>query len=524
MTQPSDLLTQPSLLWRKAVTVALLGSERQALPLPSLDGPLGGLLARLNGGDNGGREGILLGASAILSLYLRAGRLPETDNQPLPEPCSPDDLPRCSPRAGQHLAMILNGQHPEVLPEWLAMVARAGQRAPEESLPFLLEIGQKQPGLRDAILSVLGKRGRWLAAQNSEWDYVAGGDNNETIWQTGSRAARLSLLQKLRASDPARARALAASTWTKESPDDRAAFLAAFQAGLSTADEPFLEETLDDRRKEVRRIAADLLALLPDSRLCQRMVERVRPLLTLTPGWRPHLEVTLPGECDKAMIRDGIEPKPPQGLGEKAWWLLQMLGAVPPAAWRRSWDKNPADLLQMAAKNEWKAVLLQGWALAAQRHGDVDWAEALLAASLARVADIKTDGLVGVLPSQRREDLVLGLLRSNREPLDGNHPALSLLPLCRHPWSAELSRAVLDGVRRYIVQENTTKGNITNTASDWQLRSLVKEFALHMMPSLAPEAATALSNAAKSGSAWVQAVDEFLSLLQFRHEMYEAIP
>ncbi|MCL4515099.1 MAG: DUF5691 domain-containing protein [Firmicutes bacterium] len=198
--------------------------------MPSLDGPLGGLLARLNGGDNGGREGTLLGASAILSLYLRAGRSPEIDNQPLPEPCSPDDLPRCSPRAGQHLAMILNSQHPEVLPEWLAVVARAGQRAPEENLPFLLEKGQKQPGLRDAILPVLGKRGHWLAAQNSEWDYVAGGDNHEAIWQTGSRAARLSLLQKLRASDPARARALAASTWTKESPDDRAAFLAAFQA------------------------------------------------------------------------------------------------------------------------------------------------------------------------------------------------------------------------------------------------------------------------------------------------------
>ena len=42
-------------------------------------------------------------------------------------------------------------------------------------------------------------------------------------------------------------------------------------------DEPFLESALDDRSREVRQQAADLLTRLPDSRLALRMAERAGP-------------------------------------------------------------------------------------------------------------------------------------------------------------------------------------------------------------------------------------------------------
>ncbi|MCS6861638.1 MAG: hypothetical protein NZT92_15120, partial [Abditibacteriales bacterium] len=101
-------------LWENIVTIALLGTERQPLVLPPSDDALGDLLSRLDLAD---RERSLLGAAAAIALYQRAGQLPKMGNQPPPPPCETDDLPRCSPRAEQHLSLMLGGQCKKLLPE-----------------------------------------------------------------------------------------------------------------------------------------------------------------------------------------------------------------------------------------------------------------------------------------------------------------------------------------------------------------------------------------------------------------------
>ena len=174
-------------------------------------------------------------------------------------------------------------------------------------------------------MPLLGERGRWLAAQNPEWSWVTGtsgeGDN---VWETGDRAARLAYLRKVRETQPGRARELLISTWKVEPAEDRAAFIAVLETGLSQDDEAFLEAALDDKRKEVRRKAAALLARIPGSALVTRMTERTLPLLRFTSpesggvmklkkSKPAALEVTLPAECDKAMQRDGGDD------GESAW-------------------------------------------------------------------------------------------------------------------------------------------------------------------------------------------------------------
>lgn len=504
-------------LWQDVVTAALVGTERQSLALTPPDNQLGELLRQLDSTDP---EGTLLGAAGAIALYQRAGRLPLTDNQPLPKECQPDDTPCCSSRAGQHLALMLKGEHAE-LPEWLAAAAKSGKRVPERYLPDLLELGRVQSQLQEVILPVLGKRGHWLAAQNPDWNYVVG--DAEATWQTGSRAARRLLLQNLRAENPERAREQLAATWQQEATEETA-FLKTFLIGLSIADEPFLEAALDERRKEVRQVAADLLARLPESRLCQRMISRVRPLLTLKrEGEKLHLEVTLPESCDKGMSRDGIESKTGIGIGEKAGWLLQMLGTVPPSFWC-DMGTTPAQLLQVADGNEWKEILIEGIAIAALRHQDTDWAEAILPTVsevaryrklygyIVRLDELLT-GLMGVLPPNSREALVLRLLASNCIPLSREHPSFYLLRSNRYPWSAELTCAVLDSVCSYI---DTNEYNY-----DWQLLSALKEFACYMMPSLIHKA-NKLSSVVKE-SRWVEAVDEFLAILQFRYEMLEAL-
>src|SRR5215475_8381913 len=212
-------------LWNEITNIALIGCERKPLSLNRREDKLGGLLAQLDQSD---REGALLGAAAVVSLYGRAGSLPSKDARPSPEACEPDDAPRCGGRSAVRLAMMLRGDYQRLAPEWLAKVAAAGKRAPEELLPPLLELGRMQDDLREAILPVLGARGRWLAAQNPDWDYAAGG-LDETLWEAGGRERRLSFLAEMRRRDAARARELLASSWEQESPKDRADFLPVFE-------------------------------------------------------------------------------------------------------------------------------------------------------------------------------------------------------------------------------------------------------------------------------------------------------
>jgi Family of unknown function (DUF5691) len=497
-------------LWTEIINTALIGSERKS---PSLNGPadkLGGLFAQFDQTD---REGALLGAAALVSLYERAGALPLKDMLPLPEACEPDDAPRCGERASVHLARMLRGEYQELLPEWMAKSAAAGLRAPEELLPPLLELGLTREDLREAILLVLGSRGRWLSAQNPDWDYAAP-RLDESLWETGNSGQRQAVLAELRKRDAARARGLLAATWTQESPKDRADFLAALENGLSLEDESFLESALDDRRKEVRGVAARLLARLPESALRRRMLERARPLITfkLNRLKRKTIEVTLPDACDKAMQRDGVEPKPYyHGIGEKAWWLRQMLGLIPPKIWSQESGWPISELIAAAKRGEWKNVLIDVWSQASQLCRDVEWAEALLAETYERA---EAPSLFQVLPQTRQEDFIIELLRKSPS-LRTDKPAGNYVAASWRPWSMKLSRAVIDSLLHHAATDRFKEG--------WMWVGILNAIGCRIDPALIPNAVTRLTEAAKPWSERPPALEGFLDFIQFRHEMLKEI-
>jgi hypothetical protein len=424
----------------------------------------------------------------------------------------------------------------EVLAEWLTALDRAGRRLPDESLPALLEIGRNDHELRPMLLAVLGERGRWLARQNPDWAYAGTGEAADepaaidATWQTGTIEARAPLLRRLRQMDPARGRELVASTWSAEQPSDRAAFLNAFEVGLTEDDEPFLEAALDDRRKEVRTAAAELLSRLPRSRLVRRMVERFAPLLSLpvevllsaleskptapvaTKG-APFSKLDLPETCDKAMQRDGIEPKHPAGVktGERAWWLTQMLGRIPPAVWCRIWGRSPQELVAATLKSMWLEELYKGLTEAAERYLDADWLEALLP-YYERVAPTGGDigKMIRTLPEERRRRAALGLLRK------GSSKALSddgLLWLASHvliPWGDELAREILDRLPHNLAKIKHY---------DYCLKEFQRVACLRLPATAALQAASGWTVPEVVRSQF----DEFVALLQFRHDMLKEL-
>lgn len=497
-------------LWEHVASAALMGTARRPFtPSQGSDTPLEQMLGGIDADD---AERALLSAAAILVMHRRAGRTLETTDLPLPAPCDLDDLPSGMTRAAKHLSSILTDNKLQLfLPEWLALAAKLGQRAPEEHLPELLNIGIKQTKQRPAIRAVLGKRGHWLAAQNPDWKYVS---LSEVDWPTASLSQRRIILAQLRQTDPDHARALVQSTWSADKAKDRAEFVRLLETDLSMADEPFLETALDDSSKEVNRGAAYLLACLPESRLAARMLERVKAyvqpvkaglLKSAISGAKLHINIVLPESYTREFDHDGIQEKADETeVGEKGAWLRQMVAAVPLVWWMQTWQTTPDELVRIALGNDHAKALVQGWQYAAQRQKNAEWARALLEAE---EDSKKVAALLTVLPPEQREKIILPFL--DRNPMWPTQPnARNLLNACDHDWSPRLVRSLV--------------GNLTNRSTNQYyhyMATALSEYVPFMPLSMFDEIIHAVTEAAQTHSLYGH--EEFLRLLRFRKSMYE---
>ncbi|MGP4003709.1 DUF5691 domain-containing protein [Streptomyces sp. 8N706] len=450
----------PSPSWEELVTAALLGTDRRTPPV-----------------DARGREPAvaLLDAAAVSTLRRRAGLRPAVA---LPRPAAaPEDVrPPLPPAARRRLATLLadrvagsgsgggrRGAAPdltELLPQWLAAANRHGYQAPAELLPALLDAARARSDLRPEALCLGGPRALWLARLNPDWKFALRGSTGGSalpgadepaavrrLWEEGLFAERAALLTALRRRDPAAALALLGSTWSSERAEDRLMFLDSLRSGLSGADEPFLERALSDRSRNVRATAAELLSALPGSALAARMAERAASCVSLdrTSGG-PLITVEAPHECDAAMQRDGIVPKPPSGRGERAWWLGQLVEATPLSSWRgRFGDRGPEEIVALPVADDWQAELHAAWCRAAVRQRDGEWSRALLGSPSSPSAASAPLGdrakLLSALPAAERAAWVAEFIAAH-----GLSEAFQILGVCAVPWAEPLGRAVVDAL------------------------------------------------------------------------------
>jgi hypothetical protein len=508
--------------WGDVLATALVGTQRRTLPagVPS----------------HGDPAEALLDAAGALTLYRRAGVSPRT-GLTVPAP-APDDsaIPLvpwvAAARAADLLAVDAAGYGTsnavpvrdadgrlELLAEWLGAVH--GRRVPGELLPALLEIGRRQRALRPLIAAAGGPRAPWLAAQRPEWGFLDTADrfdgrtpaDDTAGWELGTIGRRVGILSALRRRGPQsvqRAREMLAEAWPAETPDDRAALLGALAVGLSADDEPLLETALDDRRKEVRGAAIELLALLPDSAYSRRMIERTTACVRATGG---RVLITPPSACDKGMRRDGITPRPPAGIGERAWWLEELLSRTPLRVWG-----DPDEFLRRPVTDEWAAVLRRGLARAAAGQREPGWATALTGQLTAEVAAggrpddrLLLEALYDALPSDALSAIAVEVLRrglAGAAAVGVEH----VLELCPRPWPPALVESVfaaLDdlGGRR---------------SAGWRLAGLCELAALRL-PASTAERATALAAGLASDDPMSSIVGRFADTLRFRHDMLEEL-
>ena len=507
-------------LWNTLMQHALLGTARQPFKPTATTDPVVQMVGRSADTD----EQKLLSLIAVVETARRAGRLA------VGTPCQSqlamnETLPPVS-EAGVALLRRLLSDCPILLPEFYEHCRNANRRIPEHVLVDVLTHAETNKAVRSLLFSVLGMRGHWLASQNPEWQFASANSEAEVteqmgpdaslVWQNGSKEQRLAAFRTFRSCQPEAARALAEASWSQESPEIRAEVLKAFQNGLSRGDEPFLEKCLDDRRKEVRIAAQELLIQLSDAAYTLRFLERAlacikiqkqpRSLLGKLTGAAEKctLEIELPSVCDKAMERDGIDAKVPSGqaVGERGWWFRQIMGRVVPRRLAEKLDLSP-DVFEKAARDhsEWGKEIVLAWSHAAKSCRDPDLAFRLY-------LQAPDASLLGIMRPDQRERLLIDSITSAKKA--DVREVVAQAVESGTQLSAAVAEALLDYLRRVIASDT---GSFSPWLIPWETLALA-------IPQECCKAAVAGWPEKES---WQKHLEKFLHIIQLRISIDQTI-
>ncbi|HJW13028.1 MAG TPA: DUF5691 domain-containing protein, partial [Albitalea sp.] len=466
--------------WAPLLPLAMVGTDRQATALPAWPGEVGQLLAQAasTGSD---AAGSVLRAAAVLAACGLAGAQGAPWTQPMPEPAADDAWPALPD--GPLLNGVVWALHdgPARLQHQVCLaLASAQRRLPPSLLPPALELGRRSLALRALLPPVLGERGLWLAAQREDWRYAAGvsaAAPDDARWTEGSAEQRREFLRRERGRDPQAARERLAQSLAELSAKERADLVGVLAERLSSDDESFLDGLRADRSREVRQAALALLLQLPNAAHPQRAAARIEPLLKhervlLRKRWLIDAPQAAADDW-KADNVDAARPKS-ESLGERGWWLYQLVRQVPLAWWTQHTAMDAAELRDWASSTDWGEALLRGWRDVLLAAPDVAWCEAFLDKWPGATLRDDPATFLAMLPLARRERYWQQQLRGGSTALNALVPQMLAACPAGETLSRELSAALADSVRQ--------RAEGRALIDDYSLRALLPELgcALHV--------------------------------------------
>lgn len=516
--------------WNQIARTALVGTERMAFAPPPCPEGVGALV---DAAAKATPEDALLASAAVLGTWRAAGMRPAP--APTAEPVAPaegEDLPTAR-RSSAYVLMRIVEEAPACVAESLRILAARGLLVPPEMLPTLFDLAARSRDLRPAVAAVMGKRGVALARMRSDWEFMLGSARglDASSWD-GDRQVRAAYLRELRAVDPAKARDLVRECWKGEPAAARRDFLATFEVGLGPEDEEFLESCLDDRSKEARGVAADLLARLPQSAFVARMAERAGAVLrfedaegtsgggllsrladkaraALGASSARKFDIEPPTEADAAAKRDGLDPTPAkndaQGRGARGRMLVAIAAAAPLEVWTRETGRNPEEMIAAARATDWSGELEEGWLSAAVAQQDVAWGLALHQSPRKGRNENADYGraLLALPPAERERLLAESVQKSPRS-------APVLLAGFDAPLNPDLTRAIAEPLRRLLEHENPNW--------DYAMSTFFRYLCERGSPQCCAELVACARAHDRAGMSYAKMLDDGFHIYQLRHE------
>lgn len=506
-------------MWQNIVKTALLGTQRSKL---SESDKLALEDFGVKTDDEPAR--VVLQSAALLGQMQRVGQdLPKRKGG-LPTAAANETAAFCSEKAAYNLRLMLSSEEfAPALPEFLRHLEKAEKILPPEALPQVLNECVANETLWESIQNVIGERGKWLALQHQQWRNLLVEPDLEN-WETGTKAERLALLGYLRKQQPQRATALIASTWAEDSFQDRQYFLDCLHVNLSESDEAFLESCLDDKRKEIREVAAFLLSKIENSALVNRLFAEALTFLEVKSRVlkKPKIVVTIPEDFKSEWKRDGIHEKSHLfQVGQKANWLGQIIQKIPPSKWDEHFKLSPEETLDIFLRSEWSELILQALINATGTFNTTSsaWAEAILTfwinkRNKNRFQNVSIQPIFKAVSKSLFNKMCLLELKQNRNYIDDSEDVAVLLMTYgdQYLWEDSLTKAFYFNLTSWLSTE-------TRSWHGWHYRTILKKMVFKCNPNLHQELIREIPNHSQVWGNWQKDFESFFTILQFRKDM-----
>lgn len=334
----------------------LPGAVAEALPAQQ-DKTKGG-----DAGDAADGTGVLLDAAAAYGAVHRA-TIPSVPSSAARDTGWPTSSRPLAPQALRPVLEQILASKPQqqLLATALGLVAACGWRLPAPLLVRVLNETAYRHEEREAVLDVIDERAAAVLREHPVWgkrveplvSLPGGGSGDDSVWRLGTTAQRLAYFRRLRAQDPAAARALMVASWKKEKAEAREGIVEALATGLGEADLPLLEMAITDRSGGVRQAAAQVLLHLPESGLVQRAEALAASHMSVTKRFlrTPRVDCR-PIEVTDEVLRDEY--------GERGTGDPSRVDVGPPAARRAAAGYPPALLEEVVGRvpiDRWPALI-----------------------------------------------------------------------------------------------------------------------------------------------------------------------
>ena len=313
-------------------------------------------------GDAADGTSVLLDAAAAYGAVHRA-TIPSVPSSAARDTGWPTSSRPLAPQALRPILEQILASKPQqqLLATALGLVADCGWRLPAPLLVRVLNETAYRHEERDAVLGVIDERAAAVLREHPVWgkrveplvSLPGGGSGDDSVWRLGTTAQRLAYFRRLRAQDPAAARALMVASWKKEKAEAREGIVEALATGLGEADLPLLEMAITDRSGGVRQAAAQVLLHLPESGLVQRAEALAASHMNVTKRFlrTPRVDCR-PIEVTDEVLRDEY--------GERGTGDPSRVDVGPPAARRAAAGYPPALLEEVVGRvpiDRWPALI-----------------------------------------------------------------------------------------------------------------------------------------------------------------------
>jgi hypothetical protein len=330
----------------------------------------------------------VLRQAGIEALKRRAAYLPPSTQTSLPEIAPGDANLPCDSEVALQLAWLVGSRQMRLQDIWITKLLELQMGLPYEWIVPILERGAGNPiHSHEALLGLLGERGKWLASQQAEWQWIF----KQTPFRSKVRISQeddiaTKSFKEIRLRNPDEGREWLIRYWDDLRNDsNRWEYLELLRFGLSKSDEIWLmniaaglQDSASDLVHEAQ-IALQLLSLLPKQALIEDLCQKVFSTLHLNREGKLVLDFVWSVSYEGQLVY-----KAHIGLTNLMIifdWRLSLdaiLKLIPMKAWTQHFMVSPVELFKAASESSHATVFTDAWAKRILYEREKDFAMAWL--------------------------------------------------------------------------------------------------------------------------------------------------